>query len=67
MKLSSQNLKFLRDSNFKLFFKSCLIGFIIIILYTDVQIILKNKYETTGQTYYILFALFISFCYLKYF
>ena len=49
-----------KHSNFKGFFKSLLIGFIILLIYFDIEIILKNKYETTGHWSYIILALLIS-------
>ena len=67
MKLSSQNSKFLKKTDFKLFFKSILLGFIIMIVYFDIEIILKNQYEMTGKKYYILLAILVTFCYIKYF
>jgi hypothetical protein len=67
MKLSSQNSKFLRKTDFKLFFKSILLGFIIMIVHWDLRIILENQYEMTGEKYYIILAILITFCYLKYF
>ena len=55
-----------KHSDFKGFFKSLLIGFIIIVFYFDARIILKNKYETTGNWGYIVLALLISVSFLRF-
>lgn len=47
-------------SDFKGFFKWLFPAFLILIAYTDTEIILTNKYETTGNRGYLILALFIT-------
>jgi hypothetical protein len=56
-----------KRSDFKGLLKSFLIGFIILIVYFDIEIILKNKYETTGHWSYIILAILISVWFWNFF
>lgn len=55
-----------KHSDFKGFFKSFLLGFMILIFYMDIELILKHKYEMTGATYYVVFGVLITVVFVNY-